>query len=782
MLRKFLALLVGVMLGCGIVSSPAFSGLAINVNLGPGSTVNTADRQGQGAGGANCSALTGFTCEAFGNAVCEFNAADANTVTVTATGSNDEGNGCIATKTAMTSSDLHIEVLCPATAQWVGPSPKQNFTFCGAVLIDDTGYQTNVAWPYIGTTRFKSDAGGAGELEQPGLAGQFTPRHFGLEYNASGTQQVAAESADAATWSLVGSPVTDTTLTFPVRYGALVSSHDSNSSVTITIDVAVATTLDPFTGDPPTGSDPVWDTSPSGQSWVEDSAIQPINVSSFCSISQGSGPTYTGSGFPTGISISSGGVISGTPTTPSSGNATLTCSDTIATTDAVFSWTVTAAPGGGTNFNISTGTSSINCNSLGVSPGDTITLLGTSRGKLLIQNCVGTANSPIVIRNDTTAAGPLVISGSSGYIFEIRNSRYFTIDGTGAWSGSSGTCSGLLSWPTVGTPGTCGIQIRPSSSTGDLVPRGDTRFFTVKGVETDGGNLGFQFHDHSRIDSGYPYTSFADAEQWQEGVVIYDNYTHDTNNSCMYLGQNYASSSEDEWKLRDWEVSYNRVDDCGMDGIKLKACWGDVDECLVHHNYITDIGLSRASTSVGATDHCIFIWEGNGKAYNNFCGRNTQSVNGRAGINARTANIPSSFGSLSAIIYNNVVVDTAGPCIQVGRDSGAPNMVPTVYNNTVSSCGGSGIQIASSISGGVVRDNIAAGESLSIGGSTANTNNRTGSVASQNFVNAASDNFRLTASSPARNSGTTGAPATDYDDVSRPREGTDDQGAFEYVP
>ena len=72
--------------------------------------------------------------------------------------------------------------------------------------------------------------------------------------------------------------------------------------------------------------------------------------------------------------------------------------------------------------------------------------------------------------------------------------------------------------------------------------------------------------------------------------------------------------------------------------------------------------------------------------------------------------------------------------------------------------------------------------SLSIGGSTANTNNRTGSVASQNFVNAASDNFRLTASSPARNSGTTGAPATDYDDVSRPREGTDDQGAFEYVP
>jgi Putative Ig domain len=85
---------------------------------------------------------------------------------------------------------------------------------------------------------------------------------------------------------------------------------------------------------------------PGAQSWTDGSAISAVTISG--SSSGGGVLTYTATGLPAGLSISSGGVITGTPTTgAASGSCTVTGTDsTSATGTTTFSWTVAAAGGG----------------------------------------------------------------------------------------------------------------------------------------------------------------------------------------------------------------------------------------------------------------------------------------------------------------------------------------------------------------------------------------------------------------------------------------------------
>jgi hypothetical protein len=48
-----------------------------------------------------------------------------------------------------------------------------------------------------------------------------------------------------------------------------------------------------------------------------------------------------------------------------------------------------------------------------------------------------------------------------------------------------------------------------------------------------------------------------------------------------------------------------------------------------------------------------------------------------------------------------------------------------------------------------------------------------------NFVDPGRANYRLKIGSPARNQGTNEYPDKDFNDVSRPKDGAADQGAFE---
>ena len=83
-------------------------------------------------------------------------------------------------------------------------------------------------------------------------------------------------------------------------------------------------------------------TNPGSQSWTIGTAAS-LQIKASDSAS-GQTLTYTATGLPAGLSISSSGLISGTPTATGTGSATVTAKDTTgASGSATFSWTVSAA-------------------------------------------------------------------------------------------------------------------------------------------------------------------------------------------------------------------------------------------------------------------------------------------------------------------------------------------------------------------------------------------------------------------------------------------------------
>jgi alpha-galactosidase len=90
-------------------------------------------------------------------------------------------------------------------------------------------------------------------------------------------------------------------------------------------------------------------TNPGNQSGTVGTAISSVQVHASDS-STGQTLTYSASGLPAGLSISSSGLISGTPTTAGTSNVTVTATDaTGASGSASFSWTIgTGSTGGGT--------------------------------------------------------------------------------------------------------------------------------------------------------------------------------------------------------------------------------------------------------------------------------------------------------------------------------------------------------------------------------------------------------------------------------------------------
>jgi Malectin domain/Putative Ig domain len=83
-------------------------------------------------------------------------------------------------------------------------------------------------------------------------------------------------------------------------------------------------------------------TSPGAQSWTVGTAVS-LQVHATDSAS-GQTLTYSATGLPAGLSISSSGLISGTPTTAGSGSITVTAKDTTgASGTATFTWTVSTA-------------------------------------------------------------------------------------------------------------------------------------------------------------------------------------------------------------------------------------------------------------------------------------------------------------------------------------------------------------------------------------------------------------------------------------------------------
>lgn len=422
------------------------------------------------------------------------------------------------------------------------------------------------------------------------------------------------------------------------------------------------------------------------------------------------------------------------------------------------------------NHLISAETTAFDCST--VNPGDTITLTAGPREPLKISNCVGTYESPIVIRNDVTGIGPTIIrrtSGSDGgFIFHCKNCIWTEIDGSGKWIGApAGKTYGIR------------VTISGGGSPGAFVKVSDkSRFLTLRNIEVDGkwpaittNGLGIDVNDHDEKAASNPGI-------WREGILIENCYVHDVEGEGMYIGANWFQGA---LPLRNIVIRENLVEDTGWNGINLKSSIAGVNE--IANNVVRRAG-KRIDTSKGQHS-AIAVYEG----FANVTGNWVEDA-GEAGIRQYVENIPISYGQQTFEVYNNVVLNPGrtGPLPGYGIVSnsavGVAPTSPRIYNNTIIGAKDSGIRIGSNTQGAYVRNNIVVdgvGLAITAPSTTLVSNNFTGSMAMARFVDAAGGNFRLSATSPARNAVTGGFPSDDYDGIARPQDGVADQGAFESV-
>jgi hypothetical protein len=416
---------------------------------------------------------------------------------------------------------------------------------------------------------------------------------------------------------------------------------------------------------------------------------------------------------------------------------------------------------------VSAQTATFNCAS--VRGGDTVTLASGTRGPLTIRGCNASASNPITVRNDPNGSGPTVIQRSSGghggFVFTCASCIGVVIDGTQRWAGAP-------------SENTYGIKVTQSGSGGPsafLKISGMSRFVTIRGVEIDGkwpsqsGNgIGISVNDHK-------VTARANPNSWFEGITIENNYVHNVQGEGLYIGPNWYQGG---LPLRDIEIANNLIEDTGWEGIQLKSAVGG--ENSIHHNVIRRVGKSVSHGQLAG----ISLLDGSGRIYNNWVERV-----GDTGIRHFLQHLPSSYGTQTVEVYNNVVVEsglvatTPGHGIASNSKNGAARPMARIYNNTVVNAKDSGIYIGGQASGGFVRDNLIANATekpISAPSSVEEINNRVGSTGQMGFVNPGELNFRLVSHSPARNAGSSSYPHSDFDDTARPQDGQADQGAFEF--
>ena len=184
-------------------------------------------------------------------------------------------------------------------------------------------------------------------------------------YGASGWQVYGGTSASspiiASVYALAGTPAAGTTpASYPYSHTSSLNDVTSGSNgscsgsylCTAKVGYDGPTGLGTpngtaaFTNGTSTGGNTVTVTSPGNQSTQVGTAVS-LQVHGTDSAS-GQTLTYSASGLPAGLSISSTGLITGTPTTAGSSTVTVTAKDsTNATGSASFTWSVTTSGGGG---------------------------------------------------------------------------------------------------------------------------------------------------------------------------------------------------------------------------------------------------------------------------------------------------------------------------------------------------------------------------------------------------------------------------------------------------
>jgi endoglucanase len=243
------------------------------------------------------------------------------------------------------------------------------------------------------------------------------------------------------TWSQTGATVTVTNLSYngALAPGAAATGIGSNFNYTGTHTPASSVTCTPAGG---TTTNTVTVTSPGARSTVVGTAVS-LQIAATDS---GSGQTltYSATGLPAGLAISSSGLISGTPTTAGSSSVTVTARDgTGASGSATFTWTVTVATGTVTVTNPGSRTGTV-----GTAATLQIQASDANSGQTLTFSATGLP-AGLAISSSGLISGTPTTAGTSSVTVTAR-------DGTGA-SGSA-----TFSW-TINAAATQSIKTTASS-------------------------------------------------------------------------------------------------------------------------------------------------------------------------------------------------------------------------------------------------------------------------------------------------------------------------------
>lgn len=441
------------------------------------------------------------------------------------------------------------------------------------------------------------------------------------------------------------------------------------------------------------------------------------------------------------------------------------------------------------DYVVSANTPVVNCKSLGISPGDTITFAAGSRGNISFVDCFGTSFNKITIRNNPNSESRTTIeaTGDGGFRgIDCKNCEHVVFDGTQKWNNAPAGICGIDRSTRAEGRTQCGIRIfRASGSPTTLfILRGSSKDVTVKGVEIDGNKQSSGSGIGMFINDRY-YSKSNNPGEWRENFRIENNYFHDTHHEGIYAGPNYNhSESVDDLELRNIEFSFNLVEDTGWGGLQIKTAVEG--ENSIHHNHFYRAGWKAAKENDSGHAICAMMDGSTGAIYSNYF----HDCAG-FGIAYRMQYLPSTFGQMFCEIYNNVIsrpgsVKSAHG-ITVWRPSteqASPKCV--IVNNTIVNSMGTGIGVASNISGTTISDNIVVGSLNShISASSASnaiSNNLTGSTDSAGFVDTSAFDFRLASDSLAIDRGMAKAiPNDDYSGVPRPQGKGIDQGAFEFT-
>ncbi|NUP51088.1 MAG: hypothetical protein HOW97_27820, partial [Catenulispora sp.] len=162
---------------------------------------------------------------------------------------------------------------------------------------------------------------------------------------AISTLQISAtdSAGKSLTYSATGLPAGLSISSSGAITGTPTATGTSSVTVTASSGTASNNTSFSWTVNPVT-TETVSVTNPGSQTSTVGTAISTLQISA--TDSAGKSLTYSATGLPAGLSISSSGAITGTPTTAATSNVTVTASSGTASGSTTFSWTVNPTSGG----------------------------------------------------------------------------------------------------------------------------------------------------------------------------------------------------------------------------------------------------------------------------------------------------------------------------------------------------------------------------------------------------------------------------------------------------